>query len=218
MPKQPDGSQVEPTESRVETRPDDIESAKSKPKPSLQQQSDATSGKRTTERISAAQTAFTGDLQLIAVPDLLTFFKSSRRTGTLVVTSEANIGAVSLKAGNIIHVKVPNVARLGDLLVREGFVDEETLKEAADWQKSEVPHQLFGSILISKGLATMEQIRRALSIQVHSAISEMLQWHEGRFYFESDPASEDAVDESEIVFDTQGILLDALRDFDERNR
>ena len=42
---------------------------------------------------------FTGDLQLFAVPDLLDFLESSRRTGTLVITSEEGIGAVYLHQG-----------------------------------------------------------------------------------------------------------------------
>ncbi|MBW2537323.1 MAG: tetratricopeptide repeat protein, partial [Deltaproteobacteria bacterium] len=56
---------------------------------------------------------FTGDLQLFAVPDLLDFLNSSRRTGTLVITSENGIGAVHLKDGDIAGAASPNSTNVG---------------------------------------------------------------------------------------------------------
>ncbi|MCK5797753.1 MAG: DUF4388 domain-containing protein, partial [Deltaproteobacteria bacterium] len=52
-------------------------------------QEEKPSGEGSGDVRGGAKAAFTGDLQLLAVPDLLDFLKNSRRTGTLVVTSEA---------------------------------------------------------------------------------------------------------------------------------
>jgi tetratricopeptide (TPR) repeat protein len=165
----------------------------------------------------AAKAAFTGDLQLLAVPDLLEFLKSSRRTGTLVVTSEAGIGAVNLKGGNITGAASPGSVNLGDILKRDGLVDEETLKGAAEAQ-SDKPEQLLGSILVARGVVDAGQVRKALTQQVQSAIIEMLHWQSGRFAFEPETPTDDTDGEIEIILDTQGVLLDALREFDEQNR
>ncbi|PID38475.1 MAG: hypothetical protein CSA65_07015 [Proteobacteria bacterium] len=166
----------------------------------------------------AAKAAFTGDLQLLAVPDLLEFLKSSRRTGTLVVTSESGIGAVNLKGGNITGAAAPGSDNLGDILKRDGIVDEDTLKQAAAQQQADQPEQLLGSILVSQGVVDATQVRKALTQQVQSAIIQMLRWDTGRFAFEPEPPSKTTDEEIEIVLDTQGVLLDALREFDEQNR
>lgn len=167
---------------------------------------------------AAAKAAFTGDLQLLAVPDLLEFLKSSRRTGTLVVTSENGIGAVYLKGGNITGAASPNCVNLGEILKQDGAITEDALKEAASRQKSERSEQLLGEILVSKGLVPEAAIRKALARQVQSAILEMLDWTSGRFAFEPEHTSAAGDNEIEIVLDTQGVLLDALREYDEQNR
>ncbi|MBW2731253.1 MAG: DUF4388 domain-containing protein [Deltaproteobacteria bacterium] len=166
---------------------------------------------------SVAKAAFTGDLQLLAVPDLLDFLKSSRRTGTLVITSEEGVGAVHLRKGKITGAASPSGRHLGEILKEIGSATEEALAAAADLQKSEFPDSLLGTVLVREGAVEELEVRKALSIQVISVIMEMLDWASGRFAFEPE---QDGAEEEDIAIelDTQGVLLDALREYDEVNR
>lgn len=163
--------------------------------------------------------AFTGDLQLLAVPDLLEFLKSSRRTGTLVVTSDAGIGAVHLRHGMITGAASPNCANIGDIMLERGQITTDQLISAAQEQKTDQPDRLLGAILVSKEIVDETTVREALVKQVHSAILEMVGWTAGRFAFEPDRRGDKGLpSEIEVELDTQGVLLDCLREFDEMNR
>lgn len=166
---------------------------------------------------SVAKAAFTGDLQLLAVPDLLDFLKTSRRTGTLVITSDEGVGAIHLRGGMITGAASPSCRHLGEILKEMGSASEETMASAADLQKAQFPDSLLGTVLVREGAVGEGDVKKALATQVISVIIEMLDWASGRFAFEPEkPDMSD--DEVSIELDTQGVLLDALREYDELNR
>jgi tetratricopeptide (TPR) repeat protein len=168
---------------------------------------------------SGPKAVFTGDLQLFAVPDLLDFLKSSRRTGTLVVTSECGIGAVHLRQGMITGAASPNSKNMGDLLLQRGALTEQQLHSAADFQRADSPERLLGSILLERGLVKRESLRKVLEEQIRGALLEMVGWSSGRFAFEPDKRSQIEGDaEMSLELDTHEVLLDVLRVLDERNR
>lgn len=179
----------------------------------------------TTERprVPASRVAFAGQLQMLAVPDLLDFLKSSRRTGTLVLTSDGGMGAVHLRNGMITSAASPNGTRLGKLLLDGGHVQEDQLAEVAMAQESEKPDRLLGGLLVSRGIVGEADVRAALERQVYSAVTELVQWTSGDFAFEPDRPHEETdqppgVEEIDVEFDTQGVLLDVLRALDEQAR
>src|SRR3954464_10652680 len=57
---------------------------------------------RTVTRTATSDARMTGNLEEIPLPDLLQLFGSSRKTGTLVITSEGKIGRIHLRAG-LVH-------------------------------------------------------------------------------------------------------------------
>lgn len=161
---------------------------------------------------------FTGDLQLFAVPDLLDFLNSSRRTGTLVITSENGIGAVHLKDGFIAGAASPNSTNMGDLLIEEGVITADQLESAIENQKTKSPDRLLGSILLDLGMVERVQLQAALEAQVRGALGEMVGWTNGRFAFEPDRNGPANPSEIELNLDTRGVLLDVLRQYDEQNK
>lgn len=167
-----------------------------------------------------AKAVFTGELQLFAVPDLLDFLNNSRRTGTLVITSESGIGAVHMAHGLITGAASPNSANLGDLLLQKSAITEEQLQTAVDRQRSDSPDRLLGSILVEMELVEREVLQQTLTEQVKGALREMVQWMQGRFAFEPDKRREEEQGNSdvEIQLDTRGLLLDVLREHDEANK
>jgi pSer/pThr/pTyr-binding forkhead associated (FHA) protein len=57
---------------------------------------------RTATRTGGSDARMTGNLEEIPLPDLLQLFGSSRKTGTLVVTSDGKVGRIHLRAG-LVH-------------------------------------------------------------------------------------------------------------------
>jgi tetratricopeptide (TPR) repeat protein len=168
---------------------------------------------------SGPKAVFTGDLQLFAVPDLLEFMKSSRRTGTLVITSEGGIGAVHLRQGMVTGAASPQCTNIGDRLLQSGALSEAQLKQAAAFQQQNCPDRLLGSILVEQGLVDPTSLKKTLVEQIKGAIFEMVGWQSGRFAFEPDKRNQvDRDVEIDIELDTQELLLDVLRVFDEQNR
>jgi len=167
---------------------------------------------------AAPKAVFTGDLQLFAVPDLLDFLNSSRRTGTLVITSEHGIGAVQLKEGFIVGAASPGSTNMGDLLMDGGVLTREQVQSAVERQKTDSPDQLLGAILLEMGLVQRPQLQGALEQQVRRALREMVEWASGRFAFEPDRNGSENPGGIEIHLDTRGVLLDVLREYDESNR
>ena len=162
---------------------------------------------------------FTGDLQLFAVPDLLDFLETSRRTGTLVITSQAGIGAVHLHQGRITGAASPATPNMGDLLLETGAVTGEQLTSAVQNQQDNCPDRLLGAILVEMGIVERAKLEEALVKQVKGALMEMVEWLTGRFAFEPDKRSqEETAAEIELELDTRSVLLDVLRQVDEQNR
>lgn len=167
---------------------------------------------------SSSRVAFTGQLEMLAVPDLLEFLKASRRTGTLVLTSDAGIGAIRLRNGLATSAASPKCTSIGAILLAQGLVSEDQLAQAAAVQESEDTDQLMGAVLVQKGWVEEAAVRRALRDQILSAVVEMVQWMSGDFAFEPDRQQLGQTAKIDIELDTQGLLLDALRIVDEENR
>jgi tetratricopeptide (TPR) repeat protein len=159
---------------------------------------------------------FVGDLQLFAVPDLLDFLQSSRRTGTLVVTSERGTAAVHLIDGRITGAAAPGSANLGDLLIERGALTREGLSTALRRQLEASSQLLLGSVLMDLKLVDRDSLERTLVDQVKMALLEMVGWQEGRFAFEPFRGSaEHLPDEVVVDLDTRAVLMDVLRQYDE---
>jgi hypothetical protein len=168
--------------------------------------------------VAGSKAVFTGDLQLFAVSDLLVFLKSSRRTGTLVITSERGIGAIHLRRGMITGSASPHGAKVGDLLLRSGIVSRTQLQSAAVYQRSEGKDRLLGAILVERGMLEESALQKVLVRQIKDALSELVAWTAGRFAFEPDQQAQVESDLELVELDAEEVLLDVLREIDEKNR
>ena len=168
--------------------------------------------------VSKARAVFTGSLQLFAVPDLLDFLSTSRRTGTLVITSDRGIGAIHMREGYIAGAAAPNSASMGDLLVQGEALSQESLDQAVARQHGEGGGRMLGAILLEMGLVDNGKLRVALEKQAKGALREMVEWTDGRFAFEPDRNGDHVPGEVELNLDTRSVLLDVLREFDEDNK
>jgi hypothetical protein len=169
--------------------------------------------------------ALAGSLEDVAVSDLLQFIHVGGRSGTLALDTTFEHAEIAFHHGRIVNASNGEGRRLGELLVAAGAVDEDTLAEALTAQLQEEPRLALGQILLAREAVTHERLCSVLTEHVKNTIGAVLSWREGTFRFDPDEvtlidglALSPAEVLPELAVDTQMVLLDALRLFDEKNR
>jgi len=169
--------------------------------------------------------SFAGNLEDLAIVDVIQLLHSTRKTGTLCVTSEKGRSQIVFKNGYIVCANHYNSSiRIGKILVEMEAMTEAALEEALAEQKTLLPdHQPLIGLLIEKGFIEKELAYKGLECLIEMTIVEMVSWQKGTFTLDVD--SIEVNDEyryipeklqQEMNFDTQLVLMDALRIYDEK--
>jgi hypothetical protein len=123
-----------------------------------------------------------GDLRTMPLPDVLQWVGSGRKTGTLHVARRSIRKRILLREGRI-YSSWSNDPResLGQFLVRLRLVSEEQLFRALLAQERE--GRLLGSILVSQGALSEDDLKRALEAKATETIYDLFLWPAGEFEF-----------------------------------
>jgi hypothetical protein len=166
-----------------------------------------------------------GSLKDVSVADVMQFIHLGRRTGTLLLNRGVQRAMVGFHLGRLVSAQAPQTPKLGDLLVSSGMIDRGILDRAIQSQRDALEHRSLGQILISSGSIDPEGLRQVIAQQIEQAVSEVMVWDNGTFEFAIDdlrPIDDIALYPSDVLPDadinTQMVLLEAARIFDERNR
>jgi hypothetical protein len=166
-----------------------------------------------------------GKLEDVPLADVMQFIHLGRRTGTLTLQRAGEHAEITFHRGAIVGARSPSSRRLGELLVDEGILDADGLDEALVLQERDGHQQSLGQILLARGTVAVEPVRDAIRAQIERTIYELVTWAHGSFIFELDtlkPVDDIAVYPGDLIPDidlnTQMVLLEAARIFDERNR
>jgi hypothetical protein len=166
-----------------------------------------------------------GDLGDVSVAEVMQFIHFGRRTGTLVVNGAYRRAEVVFHKGRIVRADEPGTDLLGRIILKRKMIDRDTLAEAIHIQQTEKPRRSIGLILVRMGAITKGQLRSAVTEQIEGAVYELVTWKEGDFHFQLDefkPIDDIGMEPGEILpeinIDTQMVVLEALRIFDEKNR
>ena len=170
--------------------------------------------------------AISGSLEDVSVADVMQFIHLGRRTGALMLDHEGERAMIGFHSGKLISAGGPTTPKLGDLLIREGLASRREIDEAIAVQETErSERRSLGQILVARQVVTTEDLRRVVSQQIEQTISDLVLWDRGTFEFIVDgrqPVDDIALYPGEVVPDadinTQMVLLEAARIFDERNR
>jgi len=169
--------------------------------------------------------SLSGNLEDVSVADALQFIHLGVRSGTLLLTSGEVTAEIGFHLGRIVSAWGPASKRLGDLLVDAGVLEHGTLQEALRLQSSEEPRRPLGQVLVAIKAVTEETMFKAVEQQIAHTVHELVGWSQGNFRFvlgDVKPIDDLAVVPGDVVshlnLDTQMVLLDAMRIFDERNR
>lgn len=169
--------------------------------------------------------SISGNLEDASVADVMQFINLGGRSGTLILESEGARGEVGFFQGRIVSARSPSSKRLGELLVDRELVDEDEVSAALHQQAEERHRRSLGPILLERGVIEARQLYAVISDHIANTIYELVTWRRGRFSFaldELNPVDDLGVEPGELLPDldlnTQMVILEALRLFDERNR
>ena len=166
-----------------------------------------------------------GSLKDVSVADVMQFVHLGRRTGTLLLSRGRERAMIGFHVGRLVSAQAPLTPKLGDLLISSGTIQKDALDEAIDAQGREAERRSLGKILVSSGAIAAQDLRNVIGQQIEQAVAEVMVWDTGTFEFAIDdlrPIDDIALYPSDVLPDadinTQMVLLEAARIFDERNR
>lgn len=171
--------------------------------------------------------SFTGDLEHLPIVDVIQLLHSTRKSGTLCVRGRKGESQLVFKDGYIVSANHPNNSiRIGRLLAESGAISVPALEQAlAQQQQAAGRRRPLIALLIEDGALTPEAAYKGLTALIEITIVEMLRNVRGTFALEVERV--EVSDEfryfpehlqQELSLNTQMLLMDALRLFDERNR
>jgi hypothetical protein len=167
----------------------------------------------TSPRAGQGQLMFSGSLSLFGIPDLLEFLRSGKRSGTLLCSSSAGIGAIHLRKGFVTGAASPNARGAHYHLMATGIITKEECERVTQLERLEKSH--IGALLVESGLATAAQAREAQRCQIQDAIKDLMSWGVGKFAFDPDTSIESAASDIDVEVDPQQALLDIFKEIDE---
>jgi hypothetical protein len=168
--------------------------------------------------------SISGSLSDIAIVDLLQFVHMSQRSGTLLLERRGESAHISFHRGRIASAWAPGSPSVANYLLERGRVTPDLLERANSRRLAASASLSLGQALLEDGGIAWDELRDAVAAKVERTIFELVGWSEGSFRLIADEVRAD--DEisfapgdvlPDIDIDTQGILLEAVRLFDERN-
>jgi len=157
--------------------------------------------------------AIKGSLKEASLPDVLQLLAMGKKTGCLSVTHRANFGNIYFDKGRISYASIVNRRdRLGDMLVKNGVIDQAQLDAAVSLQDRRRDKRL-GELLVELGALSLQQLHGAINVQIQEAVYYLFTWNQGTFNFEADLAP-DAHDHV-VSINPESLLLEGARRVDE---
>ncbi|OHB26011.1 MAG: hypothetical protein A2X84_13635 [Desulfuromonadaceae bacterium GWC2_58_13] len=171
--------------------------------------------------------SFTGDLEHLPIVDVIQLLHSTRKSGTLCVKGGRGECQLVFNDGYIGSANHSNTSvRIGKILVDMRLISSEICEKAlADQRAAGASRKPLIATLIEQGQLKKDDAYKGLKNLIEMTVVEMLRWTRGTFTLNVDATI--ASDEyryfpemlhQEINLDTQRVLMDALRVFDEQNR
>jgi hypothetical protein len=156
-----------------------------------------------------------GSLETMSLPDLLQWASRGQKTGTLVLRAAPVAKKIHFRGGVIIGSS-SNDPRdyLGQVLLSEGVITEQQLRDAMDLQ-ARTPLML-GRILVQWGVVTEARVAAVLRHKAEETIYSLFLWTAADFEFLEDdlPPGEQVL----ISVQVEGVLLEGVRRYDTSRR
>ncbi|HAD03897.1 MAG TPA: hypothetical protein DCF93_04360 [Desulfuromonas sp.] len=170
--------------------------------------------------------SFAGDLEHLPIVDVIQLLHATKKSGTLHLRSQKGESQLVFQDGFIVSANhLNNSVRIGQVLMELGTLPREALEAALQQQQGATERRPLIAMLIEGGQISKADAFKGLELLIELTIVDVLNWERGTFTLDMDEIliSEEynyfpATLKESITLNTQNILMDALRIFDERRR
>jgi len=157
--------------------------------------------------------AIRGSLKEASLPDVLQLLALGQKTGCLSIVDGTKFGSVFFQYGKISFGAIVNRRdRLGDSLVKRGYVSREQLEEALRLQVGQ-PGRRVGELLVDAGFVTRETVEKELRVLVEEAVFSLFTWTQGIWTFEPDVHPDGR--QLMVPINPESLLMEGARRVDE---
>jgi|ERR1039457_6669112 hypothetical protein len=171
--------------------------------------------------------SFTGELEHLPIVDVIQLLHATRKSGILRIKSHKGESQLVFKEGYIVCANhLDGKIRIGKILIDLNLISPDNLDHALDMQSNAGKWRSPLIVtLLEMGLVKEQDAYRGLERLIELTLVEILTWKRGTFCLDLSTTS--TSDEykyypgkitREINIDTQSILMDSLRIYDERMR
>lgn len=171
--------------------------------------------------------SFEGDLDHLPLVDVIQLLHQTGKTGTLTLKSSKGESQLVFRDGFIVSANhVNNSIRIGQVMIDMGLLTREALDQALKaQQKAGSERKPIIQMLIEEGIVETQAAYQGLEALIEMTIVDVLTWNKGTFCLDVNKivVSDDyryfpEKANTQIHMNTQSILMDALRIYDERKR
>lgn len=166
--------------------------------------------------------AIEGDLSAVGLAEVFQMLSMGQKEGTLIVRGPKETKRIFFGPDGVSLLTRASGGRfrIGEALMKQGYIDAAQLQEALDEQKSS--SKRLGQIMIEKGWIEQQHIDWFVRQKLEDEIYGLFLWRDATFKFEEGPLP-DTVDTLirptlHLKFDVNALLLEALRRVDEWSR
>jgi len=155
-----------------------------------------------------------GKIEKFNVPEIFQLISSGRRSGTLGIVRNRQSAMFYFDAGQVTYAYSPDGNnRLGNRLIRKGFIDKNALDESLAEQKKHQGQKRLGRILIDSDRIDDKRLESVLIEQVTDTVHRVMGWDKGvfKFYDNKFPTK----DEKSLSLSTEGLILEGAKRADE---
>jgi DNA-binding response OmpR family regulator len=160
-----------------------------------------------------------GRLGAISMSEVLTLLGQQGQTGVLRARTEEARVDIFFRKGSVELAAAVGVAEeflLGRFFVEAGDITPDALTQVLDERaKMTGTPALFGRDLVTRGLITPEQLKRAMRRQTAELVYEALRWSRGSFYFKRADELPELAEEASLGIPVDTLLLEGFRRVDE---
>jgi CheY-like chemotaxis protein len=127
-----------------------------------------------------------GNLEELGLVEILQLISLSRKTGVLSLHSRGREGTIVFKQGLVVKALSSTFRMgLGDVLIRKGVIDQDTLGKALALQQERGGCEQLGAILAKHYAVAPETIEVVVREQIEQIVLSLFAWIEGTFDFEA---------------------------------
>ena len=171
--------------------------------------------------------SFSGDLEHLPIVDVIQLLHSTKKTGTLCLKSHKGESQLVFNDGYIVSANhFRNNIRIGQILMDMAAVTSEQLEQALLQQKhAGIERKPLIATLIEGEQIDRQTAFTSLETLIELTIVEILTWNSGTFSLDVDTTVINdeyryfpEILKQEVQLNTQSVLMDALRIYDEKMR